>query len=93
VDAANAANAEVRLYDNLFLSPDPDAAEDFISLLNPNSLEILTDCKAESFLKDAEAPASFQFLRTGYFAVDSKLSRPGAPVFNRAVALKDGYKA
>jgi glutaminyl-tRNA synthetase len=93
VDAMNAADAEVRLYDNLFLSPDPDAAEDFISLLNPSSLEILTDCKAESFLKDAEAPASYQFMRTGYFAVDSKLSRPGKPVFNRAVALKDGYKA
>ncbi|MDR2421286.1 MAG: glutamine--tRNA ligase, partial [Oscillospiraceae bacterium] len=64
----------------------------FIPLLNRNSLEILTDCKAEKFLENAEAPASFQFMRTGYFAVDGKLSRPGAPVFNRSVALKDGYR-
>ncbi|MDR2357626.1 MAG: glutamine--tRNA ligase, partial [Oscillospiraceae bacterium] len=64
----------------------------FIPLLNRNSLEILTDCKAEKFLENAEAPASFQFMRTGYFVVDGKLSRPGAPVFNRSVALKDGYK-
>ncbi|MDR1589119.1 MAG: glutamine--tRNA ligase/YqeY domain fusion protein [Oscillospiraceae bacterium] len=92
VDAAAAADAEVRLYENLFTDPDPDAAEDFIPLLNPLSLEILTDCKAERSLADATAPASFQFMRTGYFSVDSKYSRPGRPVFNRSVALKDGYK-
>jgi glutaminyl-tRNA synthetase len=92
VDISTAADAEVRLYENLFDHPAPDAAEDFISLLNPHSIEIMSGCKAEAALKDVAAPASFQFMRTGYFAADNKLSRPGKPVFNRSVALKDGYK-
>jgi glutaminyl-tRNA synthetase len=92
VDAANALDGEVRLYDNLFSDPDPESAEDFTTTLNPNSLEILTGCKLERSLESAAAPASFQFLRTGYFAADSKYSKPGKPVFNRAVALKDGLK-
>ena len=92
VDAANCADAEIRLYDNLFSDPEPDAAEDFIACLNPDSLEILTGCKVERALADAKAPESFQFLRTGYFAVDSVDSAEGHLVFNRAVALKDSFK-
>ncbi len=92
VDAATAADAEIRLYDNLFSDPEPDAAEDFIACLNPNSLEILTGCKVERALEGASAPESFQFLRTGYFVVDSADSAPGHLVFNRAVALKDSFK-
>ena len=92
VNAADAVDAEIRLYDNLFADPEPDAAEDFLTCLNPDSLEVLTGCKVERSLADAKAPESFQFLRTGYFAVDNKDSAPGHLVFNRAVALKDAFK-
>ncbi len=92
VDAENCADAEIRLYDNLFSDPEPDAAEDFIACLNPDSLEVLTGCKVEKALAEAKAPESFQFLRTGYFAVDSVDTAPGRLVFNRAVALKDSFK-
>ncbi len=92
VDAADCADAEIRLYDNLFSDPEPDAAEDFLTCLNPDSLDILTGCKVEKALASARAPESFQFLRTGYFAVDSVDSRPEHLVFNRAVALKDSFK-
>ena len=92
VDAATAVDAEVRLYDNLFLDAAPDGGEkDFMDCLNPNSLEILTDCKVESSLKDAVAPANFQFMRQGYFCLDNKDSKPGHLVFNRSVSLKDGF--
>ena len=93
VNAADCAEVEVRLYDGLFSVAEPGKAEEFTTELNPNSLEILSNCKAEKMLASIEAPAAFQFMRSGYFAVDSKFSKPGAPVFNRAVALKDGYKA
>ncbi len=94
VDAATAVTAEVRLYDNLFSDAAPDAGgKDFLECLNPNSLEVLTDCKLESSLATASAPASFQFMRQGYFCVDNRDSKPGAPVFNRSVSLKDGFKA
>lgn len=93
VDAATAVDAEVRLYDNLFSDASPDAAgKDFLSALNPESLEVLTGCKLEAMLANAEAPASYQFLRLGYFCVDNRDSKPGAPVFNRSVSLKDSYK-
>jgi glutaminyl-tRNA synthetase len=92
VNADDCAEAEIRLYDNLFSDPEPDAAEDFITCLNPDSLEILTGCKVERALADATAPQSFQFLRTGYFAVDSKDSTADHLVFNRAVALKESFK-
>ena len=92
VDAATAVDAEVRLYDNLFSDPSPDAADkDFIACLNPDSLKILTGCKVEAGLADAVAPASFQFLRQGYFCLD-KDSAPGHLVFNRSVSLKDSFK-
>ena len=93
VDAATALDAEVRLYDNLFSDPNPDSGEkDFLEYLNPNSLEILTNAKVERALENATAPASFQFLRNGYFCVDNKDSAPGHLVFNRSVSLKDGFK-
>ncbi len=93
VDAGTCAEAEIRLYDDLFADPDPDGQDkDFIQCLNPDSLQVLTGCKVERLLAEAEAPAGFQFLRTGYFCVDSKDSVPGHPVFNRSVALKESFK-
>ncbi len=92
VDADTALDAEVRLYDSLFTDPNPDGAEGgFLSVVNPASLTVLKGCKVEAGLRDAQAPASFQFLRTGYFCVDSVDSKPGRLVFNRSVALKDSY--
>ena len=93
VDAATAVDAQVRLYDNLFADEAPDAGDkNFLDCLNPNSLEVLEGCKLEASLAQAQAPAQYQFLRLGYFCVDSKDSKPGALVFNRAVSLKDGFK-
>ena len=93
VNADDCADAEIRLYSNLFDDPDPDASgKDFIACLNPNSLEILTGCKVEAALKSAAAPISFQFMRLGYFCVDSKDSSPEHLVFNRSVSLKDSFK-
>ena len=92
-DAKTALDAEVRLYDNLFLDPEPETGDkDFLTLLNPNSLEILTGCKVERGLQDAQAPRSFQFMRLGYFCLDNKDSKPGRLVFNRSVSLKDSFK-
>ena len=93
VDAATAVDAEVRLYDNLFSDADPDGGDkDFLECLNPGSLEVLTGCKLETSLAGAQPADRFQFLRLGYFCADSKDSKPGALVFNRAVSLKDGFK-
>ena len=93
VDAGNCCDAEVRQYSNLFDDPDPDAAgKDFLACLNPNSLEVLTGCKVEASLRSAKAPASFQFMRLGYFCPDSKDSTPEHLVFNRSVSLKDSFK-
>ncbi|MBQ6831056.1 MAG: glutamine--tRNA ligase/YqeY domain fusion protein [Oscillospiraceae bacterium] len=93
VDASNCCDAEVRQYANLFDDPDPDASgKDFISCLNPNSLEVLTGCKVEASLKNAKAPASYQFMRLGYFCPDSKDCTPEHLVFNRSVSLKDSFK-
>ncbi len=87
VDAATAVDAEVRLYDNLFSDPEPDAAgKDFLECLNPNSLEVLTGCKVEAGLAEAQPSDRFQFMRQGYFCADSKDSKPGRLVFNRAVS-------
>ncbi len=92
VDAHTCANAEVRLYSNLFTDPDPDGADkNFLECLNPESLEILNDCKVEACLVDAKAPAAFQFMRLGYFCPDED-STSEHLVFNRSVSLKDSYK-
>ncbi|MDA1050964.1 MAG: glutamine--tRNA ligase/YqeY domain fusion protein [Planctomycetota bacterium] len=93
VSVEHAVNAEVRLYDHLFVKEDPDDVEgdaDWRSNLNPNSLETLADCKLEPSLAEAELGVGYQFERTGYFCLD-KDSRPGKLVFNRAVSLRDTW--
>ena len=90
VSAAQAIDAEVRLYDRLFTVPEPDAAGgDFKRFLNPNSLETIT-AKLEPSLREANAKARYQFERLGYFALD-KDSAPGKPVFNRTITLRDTW--
>ncbi len=94
VSAQHAFDAEIRLYDRLFNKENPDDVEegkDFLSNLNPNSLEILKNCKLEPMLKDVKPYDRFQFERLGYFCVDPKDSLPGKPVFNRIVTLKDTW--
>jgi glutaminyl-tRNA synthetase len=91
VSAADAVTAEVRLYDRLFTSEDPsDGDRDPLTDLNPNSLERLTTAKVEPSLATAAVGTRYQFERQGYFCVDPD-SRPGAPVFNRTVTLKDTW--
>ncbi|HVZ16640.1 MAG TPA: glutamine--tRNA ligase/YqeY domain fusion protein [Terriglobales bacterium] len=92
VSAQHAVDAEVRLYDTLFTKPDPDDApegQDFTANLNPKSLETISG-KVEPSLKNANAGDRYQFERLGYFCVDPD-SKPGSPVFNRTVALKDTW--
>jgi glutaminyl-tRNA synthetase len=91
VSAGHAVEAEVRLYDRLFNSADPsEGGRDPLTNLNPNALERLTGCRLEPSLATAPLGARFQFERQGYFCVDPD-SRPGAPVFNRTVTLKDSW--
>ena len=93
VSAAHAVDAEVRLYDKLFTKPDPNEIEegkDFTANLNPYSLEIVGNAKVEPALADPAVEARYQFERIGYFCVDPD-SKPGKPVFNRTVALKDTW--
>ena len=93
VDSKTAVDAEVRMYASLFADPDPDAGDkDFLDCLNPDSLEVLKNCKVEAALANVEAPASFQFMRLGYFCVDNKDSTAENLVFNRSVSLKDSFK-
>jgi glutaminyl-tRNA synthetase len=93
VSAAHALDAEVRLYENLFLKEDPDEVEegqDFTANLNPNSLEIVSNAKLEPSLAKTAAGDRYQFERLGYFCAD-KDSCPGKLVFNRTVPLKDTW--
>ena len=94
VSASHAFDAEVRLYDRLFSDPEPDGHEgrDFLEFLNPESLTVLSGCKLEPALAEALPGQGYQFTRLGYFTPDARHSRPHAPVFNRAVTLKDGWK-
>ncbi len=94
VSAEHAVNAEVRLYDRLFLNEDPNQAPEggsFLSNLNPGSLNVLGGCKLEPMLGAALPGARYQFERVGYFCADPIDSKPGAPVFNRTVTLKDTW--
>ena len=105
VSAVHCLTAEVRLYDHLFLSPNPAVGDPIVDgsggddsepgvikdLLNPASLEVLTDCCVEPSLEDATPGSRYQFLRQGYFCVDSKDSKPDALVFNRTVSLRDSW--
>ncbi len=94
VSAAHAAPVEVRLYETLFTKRDPsglEEGEDWKASLNPRSLEIVPKAMAEPSLAAAKAGDRFQFERLGYFCVDTRHSRPGAPVFNRTVTLRDSW--
>ncbi len=93
VSAHHAFEAEVRLYDRLFSVEDPagDKEKDFKEFINPNSLEILENCKMEPFLKNAKVGDRFQFERLGYFCVDSKYTTEEKLVFNRTATLRDTW--
>jgi glutaminyl-tRNA synthetase len=93
VSAAQALPIEVRLYDRLFSTEDPEKTQGnqtFVDHLNSASLEVLTGCQAEESLRDAAVGARYQFERLGYFCVDPD-SMPGAAVFNRTVSLRDTW--
>jgi glutaminyl-tRNA synthetase len=90
VSVAHAVDAEVRLYDRLFAVEEP-GGEDWLTQLNPESLDVLRGCKLEASLADAAPGSRWQFERMGYFCVDPSDSRPGAPVWNRTVTLKDTW--
>ena len=105
VDAANCVDAEVRLYSNLFSDPQPDAAENFLDCLAPDSLTVLNGCKVETALvedakkydalgadRTAQTAQPYQFMRVGYFCMDSRDCSAEHLVFNRSVLLKDGFK-
>ncbi|MGE3772599.1 MAG: glutamine--tRNA ligase/YqeY domain fusion protein [Gammaproteobacteria bacterium] len=91
VSAAHAVDAEVRLYDRLFEVEDPAAAEGFRAHLNPRSVSIVSEAKLEPMLAHAAPEARFQFERLGYFCADRVDHRPGRPVYNRTVTLKDTW--
>lgn len=93
VSINHAIDAEIRIYDRLFTAEHPDQVEedqDFRSNINPDSLEIIEDAKAEPSLADVVAGQRFQFERVGYFSVDPD-STPNKPVFNRIVSLRDTW--
>jgi glutaminyl-tRNA synthetase len=93
VSARHAVDAEVRLYDHLFRTADPEdvpPGQDWKANLNPNSLEVLPDAKVEPSLADARRGRSSSSSASGISAVDPD-SKPGKPVFNRAVSLKDSW--
>ena len=90
VSASHSFAAEVRLYDRLFTVAEPAAEEDFLKVVNPQSLEVIT-ARFESSLADAKLDDRFQFERVGYFALDCKDSAPGKLVFNRTISLKDAW--
>ena len=106
VDAASAVDAEVRLYENLFSDPQPDGPDkDFLECMNPDSLTVLQGCKVESALVEeaekydalgedrrAKTAPCYQFMRVGYFCMDSRDCSKDHLVFNRSVLLKDSFK-
>jgi glutaminyl-tRNA synthetase len=92
VSAGHCIPAEVRLYDRLFNIENPGSeGDDFVKYLNPNSLEILTNCYVEQSLKNVKPESRFQFERLGYFCADAKDSTNEKPVFNRIVPLRDSW--
>ena len=94
VAAAQAVDAEVRLYDNLFTKKNPyevEEGQDFLDNLNPHSLEVLQGCKLEPDLAQAKAGEAYQFMRNGFFCIDSVDSRPEHLVFNRTISLVDSW--
>ncbi|MEE2826048.1 MAG: glutamine--tRNA ligase, partial [Planctomycetota bacterium] len=94
VSARHAVDAEIRLYEHLFTQENPSDVPDGMDwkeLLNPDSLQILSGCKLEPSLSEAQPGERFQFERNGYFCVDSKDSTSENLVFNRTVPLKDTW--
>jgi glutaminyl-tRNA synthetase len=93
VSAAHCIDVEVRLYDRLFTveAPEADKSKTFLDFINPQSLTILKQCKAEPSLANATSDTRFQFEREGYFCADSVDSKPGALVFNRTIGLRDSF--
>jgi glutaminyl-tRNA synthetase len=91
VSAGHATPAEVRLYDHLFLKENPDEEKDFRACVNPDSLTRLTSCMLERSLAEAAPGSRYQFLRNGFFCVDTVDSTKTKPVFNRIVSLKDTW--
>ena len=89
VSASNSINAVIRKYDRLFQISEPDKEDDFMDAINPNSLEVLSNCKLEPSLKDVEVGASIQFERLGYFCKDP--DSKDTPIFNQTVALRDSW--
>jgi glutaminyl-tRNA synthetase len=84
----------VHLYDHLFTEENPEQGKegkDFKSVLNPSSLEILSSCRVEPSLAEAMPGTHYQFLRQGYFCIDSKNSSPETLVFNRTTTLRDTW--
>ena len=92
VDAGTCVDAEVRLYENIVKDDEPVRNEDGSRNLNPNSLTVLKNCKLEENFREAEPGDSFQFMRNGYFCVDTKDTDEEHLVFNRIVSLKSSYK-
>ena len=95
VAAEQSLDAEIRLYERLFTVPNPGAAEDFHSVMNPDSLVIISNAKVEPSLATAKPEQAFQFERQGYFCLDNKISAEdsaaGKLVFNRTVDLRDTW--
>ncbi len=92
VSASHAFEAEIRIYDHLFTTENPgETTGEFLDDINPNSLQIVKEAKLEPSLKAARPGEFYQFLRKGYFYVDTKYSQPEQPVFNRTVSLKDTW--
>ncbi|MCX7067553.1 MAG: glutamine--tRNA ligase/YqeY domain fusion protein [Methylococcales bacterium] len=91
VSEAHSQPAEIRLYSRLFTVPQPDNEENFLNVINHDSLEVLSDCRVEASLATASVDNRYQFERTGYFCLDSVDSVDGKLVFNRTVTLRDGW--
>ncbi len=91
VSEAHSLTAEIRLYDRLFTVPQPDNEENFLDVVNPNSLQTLTNCRVEASLQVATLENRYQFERTGYFCLDSD-STNDKLVFNRTVTLRDNWE-
>ena len=92
VSEPHALPAEIRLYDRLFTVPNPDNEENFLDTLNPDSLQILKDCRVEASLGKAKTDGRYQFERTGYFCFDATDSVNGKLAFNRTVTLRDSWE-
>ena len=92
VDAQSCKKISVNIYDNLFTLESPESEDDFLSCINKESLDQLTNCVAESEIQNAKVGDSYQFMRIGYFTPDSKYFSTDNLVFNKSVGLKDSFK-